>query len=139
MSEEIVAIYSKLLSKENGWDKMIRVVFREFSPIIPYKVEIRCFRNGIPSHYGVILDVIVFEKLMNHLKIKFYCIVKNKEEKRIFYLRSNPQVLISLQLINKYHYSILLTPHELIYIYHARKEIIDKCFEVSNSYRFWSK
>jgi hypothetical protein len=139
MSEEIVAIYSKLLSKENGWDKMIRVVFREFSPVIPYKVEIRCFRNGIPSHYGVTLDVIVFEKLMNNLRRKFYCIVKNKEEKRIFYLRSESSGAYISTIDHKYKYSILLTPHELIYIYHARKEIIDKCFEVSNSYRFWSK
>ncbi len=53
----MVSVYTKVLSKDNNWCKMIRVVSREFIPIIPYKAEIRCFKNGIPSHYGVILEV----------------------------------------------------------------------------------
>lgn len=137
MSGEIISVYSKVLSTENNWSKIVRVILHEFSPIIPYKVDIRSFKNGIPSHYGVVLDVDVFEKLVYHLKLNYYCIVNNQEKKRVFYLRSSSSDAYISTIDNKNHYSITLTGHDLIYIYHSRKEIIDKCFEQKKYFRFW--
>lgn len=137
MSEEIVSVYTKVLSKDDNWCKMIRVIFREFTPIIPYKVEIRCFKNGIPSHYGVILEVDVFAKLMNNLKLHYYCIVNNENKKRFFYLRSGSAGCYISTIDNNSDYSISLTHNELMEIHKVKSEIISKCFEKKVYYNFW--